>query len=262
MSNDVSLHFGSAGFDGISARSQVGVRPDPVVDSTRVAPKQLAVRTQQLLRNLLKALVELTPENLLNRALGTWHTHGGDAAESADLIKAHDLNFRAALRELLADEGVFGCGPPVALDGVREFDETHDETFEYEVQARAVRTPLMHQRAHRHIPSVIHLAQGIFHRDAHVAKKQLAEFGLAGHLTQGANFKPRRFHIHEENGQSFVLGDAGVGADDEFTPIAQRAVAGPHFLTVHDVVITVQPRFRLQTGQIGTRIRLREALAP
>src|ERR1700675_1475428 len=37
MSNDVSLHFGSAGFDGISAGSQVRIRPNPAVDRARVA---------------------------------------------------------------------------------------------------------------------------------------------------------------------------------------------------------------------------------
>src|SRR5580693_6923911 len=36
MSNDVSLHLGSARFDRISARSQVGIRPDSVVDRARV----------------------------------------------------------------------------------------------------------------------------------------------------------------------------------------------------------------------------------
>ncbi len=59
-----------------------------------------------------------------------------------------------------------------------------------------------------------------------------------------------------------MLGDAGVGADHEFAPVAQGAIASPHLLTVHDVVIAVQPCFRLQTGEIGTRVRLRKALAP
>jgi len=66
VSNDVSLYFGSAGFDGIAAGSQVGVRPDPVVDGARVAGQQLAVGTQQLLRDLLESLVKLAPENFLD----------------------------------------------------------------------------------------------------------------------------------------------------------------------------------------------------
>jgi len=46
MPNDVSLHLGSAGFDGISTGSQVRVRPDPVVNRVRVAGQQLAIGTQ------------------------------------------------------------------------------------------------------------------------------------------------------------------------------------------------------------------------
>src|SRR6267143_3858387 len=103
---------------------------------------------------------------------------------------------RAALRELLADDGIFGGGPPVALDSAREFDETGDETLENKVQASAVRTPLVHQRAHCNAPSVVHLAQNIFNRNAHIEKEQLAEFGLTGHLTQRANFNAGGFHIH------------------------------------------------------------------
>ena len=37
MSDDVALHFGSAGFDGIAARAQVGVGPHAVVDGARIA---------------------------------------------------------------------------------------------------------------------------------------------------------------------------------------------------------------------------------
>jgi len=171
MSNDVSLYFGSAGFDRISTGSQVGIRPDPVVDRARIAGHQLAVGAEQLLRDLLEPLVELAPENLLDGALGPWHARCGDAAESAHLVEAHDFDFRAALGEFLADEGIFGSGPAVALDGVREFDETGDKTLENEVEASAVGTTLIHQRAHCHIPSVIHFTQSIFRRDAHVAER-------------------------------------------------------------------------------------------
>ena len=129
-------------------------------------------------------------------------------------------------------------------------------------KARAVGTALVHQRAHRHVPSVIHLAENIFDRDAHIAEEQFVEFGFAGHLAQRTNFDAGRFHVHEQNGESFVFRDARVGANDEFAPVADPAVTGPHFLAVHDVVIAVQTRFGLQTGEIGTCIRLGKALAP
>src|SRR5260221_2863966 len=106
MANNVPLYFGSASFDGISARPQIRVRPDPFVDCTRIAREQLAVRPENFLRYLLQTLVELAPKYLLDGALGPGNARGGNAAESAHLIEAHDFNFRAALCELLADDGV------------------------------------------------------------------------------------------------------------------------------------------------------------
>ena len=67
MPNDVSLHFGSSGFDGVSTRAQVGVRPNSFFDSAWVAGHQLAVGAEHLLSDLLKALIELAPENFLDR---------------------------------------------------------------------------------------------------------------------------------------------------------------------------------------------------
>src|SRR5208283_4474652 len=154
----------------------------------RIAREQLAVRPENFLCYLLQALVELAPKDFLDGALGTRHTRGSDAAEGAHLVEAHDFNFRAALREFLADNGVLGSGPGVALYGPRKFDKARDETLEDEMQAGPVRTTLVHQRAHCHIPAVVYLAKDIFDRDAHIAKEQLAEFGLAGHLPERANF--------------------------------------------------------------------------
>src|ERR1039458_679495 len=144
MANDVPLHLGGAGFDGISASAQVGVGPNPFIDRARVPAEELAVGAEQLLRDLLKALVEFAPENLLDRALWAGHARRGDAAEGPHLVEAHDLNLRAALRELLTDERVLGGRSAVALDGAREFDKTGNGTLEYKMEARAVRTALVH----------------------------------------------------------------------------------------------------------------------
>src|ERR1700719_5132993 len=98
MPNDVSLHLGCAGFDRISPRAQVCIRPDSLVDRMRVTRQQLSVRTEQLLRDLLKALIQLAPEELLDRALGARHAGRRDPAEGTHLIEAHDLDLCAALR--------------------------------------------------------------------------------------------------------------------------------------------------------------------
>src|SRR5258708_22753633 len=88
-----------------------------------VTAQQLSVGTEQLLRDLLEALIEFAPENFLDRALRARHTRGRDAAKGPHLIEAHDFNFRAALRELLSDEWVFGGRPSVTLDCPRSFAE-------------------------------------------------------------------------------------------------------------------------------------------
>src|ERR1700751_6071187 len=98
MPNDVSLHLGGAGFDRISPRAQVCVRPDSLVDRMRVTPQQLSVRTEQLLRDLLKALIQLAPEELLDRALWAGHAGCRNPAECSHLVEAHDFDLCAALR--------------------------------------------------------------------------------------------------------------------------------------------------------------------
>src|SRR5580704_16297548 len=199
MSNDVPLHFGGPCLDSVSARAQVAIRPNPFIDGTRVAAQQLTVGTEQLLRDLLKALVELAPENLLNGTLRARHAGHGDAAECPHLVEAHDFNFRAALREFLADERVLGSGPTVALDASGKFNKARDGAFEYKMKASAVGTALVHQRAHGHIPSIIHVAENIFSWNANIAKEKLIEFGLPGHLAQRTNLDPRRFHVHQQD---------------------------------------------------------------
>ena len=97
MSNDVSLHLGRAGFDRISPSAQVRIRPDSLVDRVCVARQQLSVRPEQLLRDLLKTLIQLTPEELLDGALGARHAGCRDPAEGSHLVEAHDFDLCAAL---------------------------------------------------------------------------------------------------------------------------------------------------------------------
>ncbi len=79
MPNDVALHFGRAGFDGVAASAQVGVGPEAVVDGMRVAAQKLAIVAEQFLGDLLEALVEFTPEDFLDGAFGAGNPSGSDA---------------------------------------------------------------------------------------------------------------------------------------------------------------------------------------
>ena len=106
MPNDVALDFRGTSFDGISARSQVTVRPNPFINGVSVAPEQLAVRAKQFLRELLNALIEFTPKQLLNGTFRARRTCGRDAAEGPQLVQAHDFDFRVALSEPLTNDGI------------------------------------------------------------------------------------------------------------------------------------------------------------
>src|SRR5580704_10902422 len=139
MPDDVALHLARTGLDSISSSAQVGVRPQPFVDRVPIACQQLAVGTENFLGDLLQALVELAPEDFLDRAFGTRHAGCGDAAKGAHLVESHDFNLGAALCEFLADERVLRGGPAVARSRAREFDETRDVTLEDKMQARAIR---------------------------------------------------------------------------------------------------------------------------
>ena len=135
-------------------------------------------------------------------------------------------------------------GPAVALDVAREFDQARNVAFENEMEARAVGAAFVHQSAHRDVPAVVHFAEDVFGGDADIAKEKLVEFGFAGHLAQRTNFDAGRFHVHQQDGETFVFRGGGVGAHDEFAPVADPAVAGPNFLAVDDVVIAIEDELR------------------
>src|SRR4029077_17845474 len=81
--DDVALNLRCACLDGVAARAQIAVRPDAFVDGVAVRGFELSVGTEQFLRDLLEPLVQLAPEDLLNRAFGPRDSGGADAAEGA-----------------------------------------------------------------------------------------------------------------------------------------------------------------------------------
>src|SRR5437660_8417789 len=108
MPNDVALDFRRACFDGVAAGTQIAVGPHAAIDRVRAVAFELSVGAEQLLRDLLEALVELAPEYFLDGAFRPRNTRRADAAEGAHLVHAHDLDFRVALGQLLAHERVLG----------------------------------------------------------------------------------------------------------------------------------------------------------
>jgi len=120
----------------------------------------------------------------------------------------------------------------------------------------------MHQSADGDIPAVVDLAKDVLRGNAHVTEKNLIEFAFPGHLAQGTNLNPRRFHMHEENRETFVFGNRPVRSNDELAPISHPTVARPYFLPVHHIVPVGEPGFSLQGRKVGARVRFGKALAP
>src|SRR5215831_18260578 len=240
MADDVALHFGGSGFDGVSARAKVAVRPDAIVDGVGIAGKQLAVGAQQLLSELLDALIELTPEELLDRTLRAGHTSGSYAAESAQLIEAHDFDLSEGLSELLAHDGILRGDAAAARYCAREFDEAIDVALESEDEASAIGSALVHEGADGDVPTVVDFAEDISDWYADVAEEDFVELTLGSHLAERADFDTRRSHVDKENGEALVFRNGGIGADDKLAPIANPAVTGPNFLAVDDVMVAVK----------------------
>src|SRR5208282_3898430 len=143
-----------------------------------------------------------------------------------------------------------------------EFNQPFNVPLEQEMEARAIRAALVHERADSHIPAVVDFAEDVFDWHAHITEEELIEFALSSHLPQWTDVDARRLHIDQQNRQSFVLRYVRVRANNKLAPISHPAVAGPHLLTVDDVVVSVQAGFGLQTRKIGAGVRFGETLTP
>src|SRR5262245_61057193 len=232
MADDVSLNLRSSGFDGVTARTQIAVGPASIVDGVLVTGFELAVGAKQLLGDLLEALVQLAPEDLLDRSFRAGNAGRAEAAEGSHLVPAHDLDLCVALCEFLAYDGICGGRTAVALGRPRQLCKALHVPAVGDLESSAEGAALVHERAHGHGPSFVHFAYNIFYRHANVVEEELVEFGLAGHLPQRAYLYAVGFHVDQEHGQAFVLGHRGIGAYDQLAPVGGPAIAVPDFLAV------------------------------
>ncbi len=227
-----------------------------------IARFELPVRSKNLLRRLLEALVQLAPENLLNGAFGPRHSSSADAAEGAHLVHTHDLDLRITLRQLLTHQRILRCRTPIALNGLRKLNQPAHVALIDDLQSCAERAAFVHERADGGGPAFIHFADHVLHGHANVVKENFIELGLARHLFQRTHLHAGRLHVHQHHGDSLVLGHIGIGAHDEFAPIGGPAIAVPDFLSVDHIVIAIEPTFTTQVRKVGTGVRLGEALTP
>src|SRR5215813_10475509 len=140
-----------------------------------VARLQLSIRSQELLRHLLEALVKFAPEQLLDGAFRSWDAGSSNATERAHLVVLHDLDLGVALRQLLPDQRILCSSMTIAAARKRQLDQPLHIASVGDLQACAKSSALVHQSAHGHIPAFINLAHHVFGRNLYVMEKEFVE---------------------------------------------------------------------------------------
>src|SRR5438552_11120423 len=145
---------------------------------------------------------------------------------------------------------------------MRKLIQTIELPLERYLHSRAERRALVHQRADRDIPTVADFSEHIFNRNANIVEKQFTKLALAGELAQRTHFHARTLHVHQNVGQSLVLGGSWIGSRQQRAPIGGPSVAGPDFLPIDDVVVAVELGLAAKIGKVGACVGFRESLAP
>ena len=120
----------------------------------------------------------------------------------------------------------------------------------------------MQQRRHRHLPALALVAQAVLDGHLDVAEEDLVELRLARDLPQRPHLDPGRVHVDEEVGEVPVARRVRVALRDEDAEVGDVRERRPHLLPVDDVDVAAALGARARGGEVGARVRLREALAP
>ena len=96
----------------------------------------------------------------------------------------------------------------------------------------------------------------------HVVEEHLAELRVAGDLHHRPHVDPRRLHVHDEQRDPLVSRYVRIGAREHAAPARELAPRDPGLLAVEDPAVIRLDGARAQRGEIGSRLRLGEALAP
>ena len=84
---------------------------------------------------------------------------------------------------------------------------------------------------------------------------------LAGDLHDGTHLDAGLLHIDDEERQTLVLGEVGVGAERSAADVGDLRAGRPYLLSVQDPLAVVTLGLRLHAGQVGPGARLAEELA-
>ena len=111
------------------------------------------------------------------------------------------------------------------------------------------------------VPAAIHLADELVLGHLHVVEEGLAEGRIAADQQDRLGRHAGRRHVEQEEADALVLG-LGRCAHQAEDPVGLVGVAGPHLLAVDQPMIALVLGLGLQARQVGSRARLRIALAP
>ena len=95
-----------------------------------------------------------------------------------------------------------------------------------------------------------------------IVEEHLVEILVPGDLTQWPDLDTGRAHIDQEVGDALVFRSVGIGPGQAHAPVRLVRCRGPHLLAV-EIPTTLSPNgFGAKRGQVRTRARLTEQLAP
>ena len=124
------------------------------------------------------------------------------------------------------------------------------------------RHPLVAERDLGQRPALVHLADQVGGRQAHVGEEHLVERVGAGHLDDRADLDAGRVHRADEVRDALVLGHVGVGAGDEDAELRVLGQRRPDLLAVDDPLVAVAHGPGAEVGQVAAGLGLAEQLAP
>src|SRR5262249_12842623 len=223
---------------------------------------QGGVRSEQLERQILKPLVGLAPENLLERALRPRVAAAQQRREAAIAAQTEQLDLDMRLRQALADQRI---AQRVRARGMlaQELHQLRQAAPDLALEdERPHGAALVLHDAHRDAPAGARRSEQVLGGHADVLEEDLAELGVVGHLPQRPHGDAWRLHVDQQQAEALLLRTGRLRAGEQEAAIGDVRMAGPDLLAVDDVRVATTLGPGAEARQVGARARLREALAP